>query len=131
MSSQEKIQARLDKYTREREVLLGRLSEIGFIWHGSVYRGRLTCGSSTCRCHKDPNARHGPYAYWTTKVAGKTVSRLLPPAEADLYQEWIENRRRIDRIVRDLKALSAKAAPLVLKLRSSSSSNAHQRKAAS
>lgn len=129
MSSQKKIQAKLDKYTREREVLLSQLSEIGFIWHGTVHRSLLTCGRSACRCHEDPKARHGPYPYWTTKVAGKTVSRLLPPAEADLIEEWIENRRRIDRIVRDLKALSAKAAPLVLKLRSSA--DAHQRKAAS
>lgn len=129
MSAREKIQAKLDRYTRERETLLSRLSEIGFIWHGSVHRSLLTCGRSACRCHEDSKARHGPYAYWTTKVAGKTVSRLLPPAEAELYEEWIENRRRIDKIVRDLKALSAKAAPLVLKLRSSA--NAHQRKAAS
>jgi len=129
MRSQEKIQAKLDKYTREREVLLGQLSQIGFIWHGTVHRSLLTCGRSACRCHEDPKARHGPYPYWTTKVAGKTVSRLLPSAEADLIEEWIENRRRIDRIVRDLKALSAKAAPLVLKLRSIA--DAHQRKAAS
>ena len=117
MSSQTKIQTKLDKYTREREKLFARLSEVGFIWHGSVHRSLLTCGRPACRCHKDANARHGPYAYWTTKVAGKTVSRLLPPAEADLIEEWIENRRRIERIVRDLKALSAKAAPMILKLR--------------
>lgn len=116
MNSPEKIQAKLDKYTREREKLLARLGEVGFIWHGSVHRSLLTCGRPACRCHEDRSARHGPYAYWTTKVAGKTVSRLLPPDEADLYEEWIENRRCIEGVVRKLKALSAKAAPLVLKL---------------
>lgn len=121
MSAPEKIQAKLDKYTRERENLLARLREVGFICHGSVHRSLLTCGRPACRCHEDRDARHGPYAYWTTKVAGKTVSRLLPPDEADLYEEWIENRRRLERIVRELKALSAKAAPLILKLRSKAS----------
>lgn len=129
MSSPEKIQAQLDKYTREREKLLARLSEVGFIWHGSVTRNLLTCGRPSCRCHEDRAARHGPYAYWTTKVAGKTVSRYLPPTEAELYEEWIENRRRIERVVRELKVLSAKAAPLILKLRSRAA--AQQRKAES
>lgn len=118
MSSRKKLEARLDKYNRERCKLAAQLSDVGFLWHGSVYRGRLTCGRSHCRCHNDPDARHGPYAYWTTKVAGKTVSRLLPPAEAALYEEWIENRRRIESVIRDIKGLSAKAARVILKLRS-------------
>lgn len=117
MSSRKNLEARLDKYDEHRRRLTAQLSDVGFVWHGSVHRQMLTCGTPTCRCHADPNARHGPYAYWSTKVAGKTVSRLLKPAEAKLYEEWIDNRRKIERVVRDLKALSAKAARVILKLR--------------
>lgn len=115
MSSQKNTEARLEKYVQERRALIAQLSDVGFLWHGSVRRSLLTCGTPSCRCHTDPSARHGPYAYWTTKVAGKTVSRLLSPAEAQLYEEWIENRRRIETVVRALKALSVKAAHLILR----------------
>jgi hypothetical protein len=117
MSSHKKLEAQLAQYEEQRRKLTAQLSVVGFVWHGSVYRSLLTCGKATCRCHEDPKARHGPYAYWTTKVRGKTVSRLLSLVEAQLYEEWIENRRQIDRIVQDLKALSVKAARVVLKLR--------------
>jgi hypothetical protein len=118
MSSRKILEARLDKCDQQRRELVAQLSDVGFVWHGSVTRSLLTCGKSSCRCHTAPAARHGPYAYWTTKVAGKTVSRLLTPVEAELHEEWIENRRRIEAVVRELKALSAKAARLILKLRS-------------
>jgi len=117
MSSRKNLEARLENYDRERRRLASQLGDIGFLWHGSVSRSLLTCGKAYCRCHTHPSARHGPYAYWTTKVGGKTVSRLLTPAEAELYEEWIENRRRIEQVVRALKALSVKAASVVLKLR--------------
>ena len=117
MSSRNKLQARLDKYDQQRRRLTAQLSDVGFVWHGSVRRQLLTCGTPACRCHVDPDARHGPYAYWSTKIAGKTVSRLLKAAEAELYEEWIANRRQIERVVRDLKTLSAKAARVIFKLR--------------
>jgi len=37
----------------------------------------MVCGNATCRCHKDPHNRHGPYHYWTRKSAGKTVGMML------------------------------------------------------
>ena len=60
----------------------------------------------------DTDARRGPYAYWTTNVRGETVSRRLTPA--DLYEEWIQNRRQIERTVQALKKLSENVAPLIL-----------------
>jgi hypothetical protein len=98
----------------QRDRLAVQLGQIGFIWHGSVLRRRLTCGRSTSKCRTDPDARHGPYAYWTTKVRGKTVSCLLTLEEADLYESWIENRRQVERILEELKKVSEKAAALIL-----------------
>lgn len=118
MATQGDLEQRLRGYEEQRAELTAELSRAGFIWHGTIQRRRLTCGRPACKCHVDPDKRHGPYAYWTTKVGGKTVSRLLTPEEADLYEEWIENRRRIDATVEKLKAISRKAATVVLKLRS-------------
>lgn len=109
-----KLALLLEKYDQERHQLATQLSQVGYIWHGSVTRRWQKCGQSSCRCHRDADGRHGPYAYWTTKVSGKTVSRLLKAAEADLYEAWIQNRQQIERIVAALKRLSEKVAPVVL-----------------
>jgi hypothetical protein len=107
----------LERFQTQYRTLTTRLVEIGFIWGGSVQSQWLTCGTPGCACHRDPQARHGPYIYWTSKVAGRTVSRLLRSPEADLLSEWVENRRHLDRIVGEMKKLSRRAAKVVLRLR--------------
>lgn len=110
----QRLERRIQKCDADRSRLAAQLLAVDYIWHGSVTRRFQTCGQSSCRCHQDNDARHGPYAYWTTKIGGKTVSRLLTTAEADLYESWIKNRRHIERTMADLKKVSAKVAPLIL-----------------
>lgn len=108
---------RLSEYERIYRELARKLAELGFMHEGTVVRQRLTCGKSSCVCHSDPERRHGPYLYWTTKVKGRTVSRLLSREEADLYEEWIRNRRRFREIQRKMLALAKKALPVAVKIR--------------
>lgn len=117
---------RLSEYQRAYRELAGKLAELGFMHEGTVVRQRLTCGKSSCVCHSDPERRHGPYFYWTAKVKGRTVSRLLAKEEADLYQEWIRNRRRFRQILRKMLALAKKALPVALKIRSAGSGSEDQ-----
>lgn len=118
MTKQKKsIDQRLRDYERQYKKLASELTEIGYLWNGTVTRQMLTCGRDSCACRRDKKARHGPYEYWSTKVKGKTVSGRLSPEEADLYEEWINNRRRLVAIERQMIALSKKVAPLILKKR--------------
>lgn len=110
---------RLQAQQREYRALTAALSDVGFIWTGTVQRRTLTCGKRQCACHQDPQRRHGPYAYWTTKVGNRTVSRLLSDIEADLYEEWVQNRRRLEATQKKMLAASKRAAPGVLSLRKS------------
>ena len=80
----------------------------------------MTCGRDYCACRTDPKARHGPYPYWTSKKAQKTVSRLLTAQEAALYEEWIANRRELERTLQQMKRLSGQAAKTALRLRARS-----------
>ena len=116
------LESRLQAHQRDYRELTAELSEVGFIWAGTVQRRTLTCGKSRCACHHDPQRRHGPYAYWTSKVGNRTVSRLLTDVEADLYEEWTDNRRRVEATQRKMLAASKKAAPAILNLRKSASS---------
>ena len=108
---------RLTQFERAYRELAAKLAELGFMHEGSVVRQRLTCGKSACLCHTDPERRHGPYFYWTAKVKGRTVSRLLSKEEAELYEEWIRNRRGFREIQRKMLALAKKAIPIAIRLR--------------
>jgi hypothetical protein len=108
---------RLRDYDRAYRRLAAQLAETGYLWPGSITEQRLTCGKPTCACHQDPARRHGPYAYWSTKVKGRTVNRLLKPEETGLYTEWIENRHHLEQVQRQMLKLSRKAAPLLLRQR--------------
>lgn len=100
---------RLLKYTDRYNALKGELQTIGFISQGSVHTQRLACGNPGCRCHKDPKDRHGPYHYWTRKQGGKTVGRKLTDEELSIYREWIDNNRKLQRILREMRSVSARA----------------------
>lgn len=94
--------------------LAKRLSDIGFIGEGSLVSRATSCGKLGCRCRHDPARLHGPYWQWTRKVAGKTQSRRLTDAEADLYREWITNARRLEAIVAEMREVSRQAGDLLL-----------------
>jgi hypothetical protein len=104
----------MEAYQEKYRKITAKLSDIGFIWPGHIQRRYLTCGKPNCVCHHDPEARHGPYAYWTSKETGKTVSRLLRAEEADLLEQWIVNRRELEAVVRQMKRLSKKVFSVAL-----------------
>jgi hypothetical protein len=89
------------------------LAQIGFLLKGSLLQRFNTCGSAGCACHSDPSKRHGPYWQWTSKVKGKTVTRLLTDEQVRRYREWMDNARRLDEIVGELYELSAQADQLL------------------
>ncbi|MFZ2057932.1 MAG: DUF6788 family protein [Acidimicrobiales bacterium] len=60
-------------------------------------------------------ARHGPYYQWSRAVAGKTVSRRLSQAEAELYRERIANRQELERIVAEMEQVSTAARKILLR----------------
>ena len=47
------------------------------------------------------------------KARGKTVGMRLTEDELVLYQEWIENNRKLERIVREMRGLSSRVLALI------------------
>jgi hypothetical protein len=113
------VPSRLERYERTyRDLaaeLAAELATVGFISPGSVVNRYTSCGKPGCRCQADPPQRHGPYYQWSRAVAGKTVSRRLTEAEAQLYQNWIANRRRIEQLIAQMQQTSAAASDLLLR----------------
>jgi hypothetical protein len=64
-----------------RAAIQAALGQIGFCLPGSITIRDARCGKPRCACAADPPSLHGPYIQWTRTVNGKTVTRLLTPAQ--------------------------------------------------
>ncbi len=106
---------RLERYEARYRALSAELAELGFISPGSLVVRETSCGKPGCRCQGNPPRLHGPYYQWSRVVDGRTVSRRLSAAEADLYREWIANRRELKRIVTEMEEVSAAAGEILLR----------------
>ncbi len=78
---------------------------------GPALPGTLTvrayaCGKQNCRCHADRPQLHGPYAEWTRKINGKTVTRRLTPAELAAWQPLFGNARKMRTLLTGLQELT-------------------------
>lgn len=109
MSGKEKKDARLF------ETLKRSVSEIGPIRRGSVVQRFSPCGKKGCRCHATPPQLHGPYYQWTRKLRGKTVTVSLTEQETQLVRTWIENGRKLDKIVAEMENLSLQITERLLR----------------
>lgn len=88
---------------RRYEALKRQIADLPPIRRGSVVRRFMPCGKPACRCQASPPRLHGPYYQWTRKVQGKTVTTRLDRNQAKLLREWIQNGRRLDRLVRQME----------------------------
>jgi hypothetical protein len=100
-------------YQHRYRALAEAVADIGFITAGSLTHRLTRCGKPNCRCQGDPPQPHGPYWQWTTKVDGKTVTRRLTPADAERYQQWIDNDRQLHALIDQMRAVAAQATELI------------------
>jgi len=112
-----KAEKKLREYQKKQKKLAAELSDTGFIWHGSIQWRRLTCGKPHCPCRTNPGAKHGPYPYWTSKENNRTVSKLLKPEEVRILEEWVNNRKKMDAVIREMKKLSKSAFTAAMETR--------------
>lgn len=108
-----RLKRRLQRVSRDYETLKTRLAKVGFICEGSLAELSTSCGNPNCRC-RNLDQRHGPYWQLTWKQAGKTVTRRLPAQDAQLYQQWINNRRQLEAVLDQMRDLSRQAGEYTL-----------------
>ena len=76
-----------------RDRIAAELAQAGFALPGTLTVRSYACGKPACRCHADPPRLHGPYAEWTRKIGGKTVTRRLTPANSTNTSHCSTTRR--------------------------------------
>jgi len=99
-----------DHAQRRQRQIMEELAQLGYCLPGSLVARTSRCGNSGCRCHTDPDRKHGPYPSWTRKVGSKTVTRTLSPAQLERYQPWLDNNRRLRQLVSELHTLAIEVA---------------------
>ena len=67
------------------------------------------CGKRRCRCHADRPVLHGPYAEWSRKIGGTTVTRRLSHAELAAWQPFFDNAGKIRALVAELHQCTLQA----------------------
>ncbi len=97
------------------DALKRKVSDLALIRRGSLVRRFMPCGKPGCCCQGSPPRLHGPYYQWTRKVRGTTVTVRVHEGEARLLQEWIENGRRLDRIVGEMERVSYRITERLLR----------------
>jgi hypothetical protein len=96
--------------SRTLEVIAAELAAAaGPALPGTLLVRSYACGKARCRCHADPPVLHGPYAEWTRKIGGKTVTRRLTDAELAAWQPLFDNARKIRALVAELQELTLQA----------------------
>ncbi len=102
----------LRRYAKQYAELKAQMRDLGYVLQGSVGERRMECGKPTCRCHADPSARHGPYYQWSWKTGGRTSSVYLDKEQATLCRKWIQENRRLERILSRMRAVSLRVVRL-------------------
>jgi len=107
------LERSLERIEQRHRALARELADIGIVLRGSIAVRSARCGQPICCCKADPPKLHGPYNFWSRKVAGKTVNVILPSEQAARCQQWSRNMRRTDKILRQMQALGLLAAQAV------------------
>jgi hypothetical protein len=94
------------KDRQRARAITAEIAKIDFVLPGSLTERYLTCIHPGCHCHGDPPSLHGPYWYWTRKVTGKTVTKMLRPEQVEDYRQWFDNEKRLRALVHELESLS-------------------------
>jgi hypothetical protein len=92
--------AALDKITAELAAAAGPALP------GTLTIRAYPCGKPACSCRADPPRLHGPYAEWTRKIDGKTVTRRLTDDQLAAWQPLFDNAKRIRTLLAELQELT-------------------------
>ncbi len=88
---------------RRYEKLASKLANIGLILQGTITERSIV--------RQDPKESskektYGPYYQWTWKKEGKTVTVNLTAAQAKVYQKAIDNHRKMENILKQMRDIS-------------------------
>jgi hypothetical protein len=98
-----KKEASIRSLKRRYERLAAQLAQVGYLIPGTINE-RIVQGRAEKK--QVEGKEYGPYYQWTRKVEGKTRTRNLSEMEAAEYARAIENNRKVEAILQEMRAVS-------------------------
>jgi len=89
-----------------RADLCTALAHLGDMRPGSLYQRFTRCGKPGCHCAQPGDAGHGPIWSVTHEVAGKTLTRTIPPSAVELTRMQIAEYRHFRDLTKELLQVS-------------------------
>jgi len=83
--------------------LTTQLAKLGPILQGTITKRTIERDDPE---HPGEKKAYGPYFQWTWKRAGKTVTVNLAAGQANAYQKAIDNHRKLENILTEMRELS-------------------------
>lgn len=87
--------------------------DLGIVIPGTLRTIYQRCGKPNCRCATGKSEdKHGPYLLWDKRkrADGVLSSTSINPNHKKLLQEGINNRRKLEKLVREMLKIGEKYA---------------------
>jgi hypothetical protein len=105
----------INKLKEQFEKTKEEILSISYLKKGSISKCYQTCGTASCRCHRDKSYRHGPYYWWTSKENAKSKSILVPEGMLDEIRACINNYKLLKNKIKLLEDISEKIIRIRIK----------------
>lgn len=92
-----------------------QLLQVGLAIPGTIHALYARCGSNTCPCATDKTKRHGPYYRWYRRARGRLIAQGILPEDLPIFEQWMENREKIEQIVEQILKIGADYAETLAK----------------
>jgi hypothetical protein len=88
-----------------RRRLAARLGDVEAVLAGSLVEQTRRCGKPGCHCAG--GERHGPYAYFTPKTAGRGRSKYVPANLITRVRAGLARGEQVDAVLAEISAINA------------------------
>ncbi len=88
-----------------RRALAARIADADQVLAGTLTEQARRCGKAGCRCAG--GERHGPYAYFAPRTAGRGRLRYVPASLAGVVRRYLRNGEEIEQLLAEISAINA------------------------
>jgi hypothetical protein len=88
-----------------RRALAARLGDVEAVLAGSLVEQTRRCGKPGCRCAA--GERHGPYAYFAPRPAGRGRSKYVPSNLVALVRAGLARGAQVEAVLAEISAINA------------------------
>lgn len=88
-----------------RRAAAARLGVVEQVLAGTLTEQVRRCGRPGCRCGR--GEPHGPYAYFTPRLAGRGRARYVPAALAGVVRRYLRRGEQAEAVLAEISAINA------------------------